>query len=111
MYLTREATVATLRRVAALAPGSTFVMSFMRTLELMEPEERSLMEWVIKSAREAGTPWVSFYAPDDMLELAREAGFAKAEYVSADALNERYFAGRSDGLRTAAAEELLVATV
>jgi hypothetical protein len=46
-----------------------------------------------------------------MLALAREAGFARVEHVSAAALAERYFAGRADGLRPPNnSEELLVAT-
>jgi hypothetical protein len=46
-----------------------------------------------------------------MLELAREAGFRRVEHVPAAALAERYFAGRTDGLRPPSnAEELLVAT-
>jgi hypothetical protein len=46
-----------------------------------------------------------------MLALAREAGFAKVEHVSADALTGRYFVGRADGLRLPSnSEELLVAT-
>jgi len=35
---------------------------------------------------------------------------AKAQHVPASMLNERYFAGRTDGLRTSSGEELLVAT-
>jgi len=42
---------------------------------------------------------------------AREAGFREVEHVSAAALAERYFAGRTDGLRPPNnSEELLVAT-
>ena len=46
-----------------------------------------------------------------MLSLARKAGFRDARHVSAAALAERYFAGRTDGLRPPSnAEELVVAT-
>jgi hypothetical protein len=46
-----------------------------------------------------------------MVTLAREAGFRDAHHVSAATLAERYFSGRSDGLRPPNnAEELLVAT-
>ena len=45
-----------------------------------------------------------------MLALARESGFARSEHVSAETLTQRYFAGRTDGLRPPSnAEELLVA--
>jgi hypothetical protein len=46
-----------------------------------------------------------------MLTLAREAGFKDVQHVSAATLTQRYFAGRTDGLRPPNnAEELLVAT-
>lgn len=109
MYLTHEAIMAMLCQVAALAPGSTFAMTFMRPVELMEPEERQGFQFAERGARASGTPFISFFAPDEIVALAREAGFRTAQHVSADSLNARYFAGRSDGLRTANAEELLVA--
>jgi len=111
MYLTREANAATLRKVAALAPGSTLAMSFMLPLELADPELRPGIEQAAKGARANGTPFISFFTPAEMIALAREAGFRAAQHVSAAELGERYFAGRSDGLRPPTnAEELLVAT-
>nr|WP_312622627.1 hypothetical protein [Pseudofrankia sp. BMG5.37] len=52
---------------------------------------------------------MSFYAPDGMLALAREAGFKKAQHVAGSMLAERYFADRSDGLRPSSGEDILVA--
>jgi methyltransferase (TIGR00027 family) len=110
MYLTHEAIVATLRQVAALAPGSTLAMSFMLPIELAEPALRPAIERAAIGARANGTPFLSFFTPEAMLALAREAGFKEALHVSAEALTERYFAGRADGLRPPTrAEELLVA--
>jgi methyltransferase (TIGR00027 family) len=111
MYLTREANAATLRQVAALAPGSTLAMSFMLPVELADPEVRPGIERAMAGARANGTPFVSFFTPAEMLALARDGGFKDAQHVSAVALAERYFAGRTDGLRPPSnAEELLVAT-
>lgn len=111
MYLTREAIEATLRQIAGLAPGSTLVMSFMLPIELAEPEVRPGIEAAARGARANGTPFLSFFKPDEMLDLARTAGFRQVQHVSAAALAERYFAGRADGLRPPLnSEELLVAT-
>jgi methyltransferase (TIGR00027 family) len=111
MYLTRDAITTTLRQVAALAPGSTFAMSFLLPIELTDPEVRPGMERAAAGARANGTPFLSFFTPAEMLALAREAGFREAQHVSAAALAERYFAGRTDGLRPPNnAEELVVAT-
>jgi methyltransferase (TIGR00027 family) len=111
MYLAQEAITAMLRQVAALARGSTLAMTFLLPLECADPEVRPGLELAAKSARASGTPFIRFFTPAEMLALAREAGFGEARHVSADALAQRYFAGRADGLRPPNnAEELLVAT-
>jgi O-methyltransferase involved in polyketide biosynthesis len=109
MYLTRDANAATLRQVASLARGSTLVMTFMPPLELVEAGERPVRQAAEEGARASGTPFISFFAPAEILGLARGAGFSDAQHVPAAMLNRRYFAGRTDGLRTSSGEELLVA--
>ncbi|WP_434111940.1 class I SAM-dependent methyltransferase [Paraburkholderia caffeinilytica] len=110
MYLTKEANAATLRQVAALAPGSTLAMTFLLPLELADPEIRPGLEMAEKGARASGTPFISFFTPPEILALAHETGFTEARHVSAADLTRRYFAGRTDGLRPPNnAEELLVA--
>jgi len=110
MYLTRDANLATLRQIAALAPGSTLAMTFILPLELLDPEERPQHEAVYKRARAAGTPFLSFFSPSEMLALAQEAGFSKTRHVSTADLTQRYFSGRADGLQPASGEAFLVAT-
>jgi methyltransferase (TIGR00027 family) len=111
MYLTKEAIVAKLRQVAALAPGSTLAMTFLLPLDLADPEVRPGLQLAEKGARASGTPFISFFTPTEMLTLARETGFREVQHVSAAALTQRYFAGRTDGLRPPInSEELLVAT-
>jgi methyltransferase (TIGR00027 family) len=111
MYLTKDAIAATLRQVAALAPGSTLAMTFLLPLEHADPEVRLGLQMAEKGARASGTPFISFFTPAEMLTLAREAGFRDTQHVSAATLTQRYFAGRTDGLRPPNnAEELLVAT-
>lgn len=110
MYLTKEAITDMLRHAATLAPGSTFAMTFLLPLELIPDEERAGHAAVYERARAAGTPFVSFFSPDEILALAREAGFAKVEHVSTADLTQRYFAGRADGLRPSSGEAFLVAT-
>jgi methyltransferase (TIGR00027 family) len=111
MYLTRDAIVALLREVAGFSPGSTFAMTFLLPPELAEPAYRPGVEMAAKGARASGTPFISFFTPEEILALAREAGFRDARHVSAAELTERYFKDRPDGLRPPFnAEELLVAT-
>jgi methyltransferase (TIGR00027 family) len=110
MYLTQEANAATLREVASLAAGSTLAMTFLLPLEMADPAVRPGLEMAEKGARASGTPFISFFTPQQILALARAAGFAQVQHISAADLTQRYFAGRNDGLRPPAnAEELLVA--
>jgi methyltransferase (TIGR00027 family) len=110
MYLTKDANADTLRQIAGLAPGSTLAMTFLMPTELHDDAVRPGFEAAARGARAAGTPFISFYTPDEMLELARGVGFRDVRIVSADDLNQRYFAGRTDGFRPYRGEELLVAT-
>lgn len=111
MYLTRDANIETLRQVAGLAAGSTFAMTFLVPLELAEADARPGLEQSAKGARASGTPFISFFEAAELVALAREAGLREVRHVSASALSQRYFAGRTDGLRPPNnGEEILVAT-
>ncbi|MER6308521.1 class I SAM-dependent methyltransferase [Streptomyces sp. NPDC001657] len=110
MYLTKETTAATLRQIAGLAPGSTLAMTFLLPTELVDEADRPGLRASEEGARASGTPFISFYTPQEMLALAREAGFKDARHVPGAALAERYFAERTDGLRPSSGESLLLAT-
>jgi methyltransferase (TIGR00027 family) len=89
MYLSREAVRALLAQAAKLAPGSTLVMSFGLPGELTQ---------------------MTTFEPQELMAMAREAGFPHVEHVSSTSLGERYFAGRPDGLWPSSYQDLLVAT-
>ena len=110
MYLTREATAAILRQSATLATGSTLAMTFLKPVELVEPDEQAMHRATDAAARASGTPFISYYPPEEILAMARDAGFTTAQNVTAGNYTQRYFADRTDGLRPFTAEELLLAT-
>jgi methyltransferase (TIGR00027 family) len=89
MYLTKEANEETLRRIATLASGSTFVMSFLLPIDLIDPSERPMMEMSINGARRSGTPFVSFFSPEQMIALARKDGFKKARVEKLSSTSEQ----------------------
>jgi O-methyltransferase involved in polyketide biosynthesis len=86
-------------------------MTFQLPEELVDEADREGRGFAIRGAAASGTPFLSFYAPDEMLAAARTAGFQDARHVSSRELAERYFSGRRDGLRPSTGEDLLVATV
>jgi methyltransferase (TIGR00027 family) len=111
MYLSKEAIFATLQQIAALASGTTFLMTFLLPLDQAELEVRPGLQMAENGARASGTPFLSFFTPPEILTLARDAGFKEVRHVSATALGQRYFAGRTDGFRPPInCEEFLVAT-
>lgn len=111
LYLTREAIGATLSQIAALAPGSTLAMTFYLPMELLDEEDKPMQEIAEKGARKAGTPFVSFFTPNEILHLAREAGFKEAKTISTKDMEQYYFANRTDNLLPASGEVFLLATV
>lgn len=110
LYLTREAIVSTLRQLAGLAPGTTTAITLYLPVELLEGEDKMLMEISMKGASASGTPMISFFSPEEMLDLARKAGFKTAKLVSTKDMEQLYFTGRTDDLSPANGEVFLIAT-
>jgi methyltransferase (TIGR00027 family) len=109
MYITKAATATTLRQLAAMAPGSIVAMTFMLLLELTDEADRAGLEGAARGAQAAGTPWISFYTPEEIAALAKEAGFADVLYLPTAELAERYLAGRTDGLQASGGVAILLA--
>ena len=110
LYLTKEAIVSTLNQIATLAPGSTLAMTFYLPMELLDDEDKPMQELAEKGARAAGTPFLSFFAPNEILDLAYKTGFKEAKTISTIDMEQLYFAGRSDNLLPASGEVFLLAT-
>jgi methyltransferase (TIGR00027 family) len=110
MYLTKDATKATLRQIAGLAAGSTLAMTFLLPTELLDDADRPGLRASENSAKASGTPFISFYTPQEMLTMARDTGFEETRHVPGTSLAERYFTNRSDGLRPSSGEDFLLAT-
>ncbi|MGH9490399.1 MAG: class I SAM-dependent methyltransferase [Terriglobales bacterium] len=111
MYLRPPAIGALLREARRLAPGSALAMTFLLPLEMADPEDQAAYQAARRGARVSGTPFLSFFTPDDMLALAQAAGFRNVEYVSAADLAARYFAARADDFRPSTGEAILLAGV
>jgi methyltransferase (TIGR00027 family) len=110
MYLSKAANAATLHELATLARGSTVAMTFLLPPVQLEDADRAGLRMATKGARASGTPFVSFYAPDEMLTVARAAGFKDVQHWSAAELVRRYFTDRVDELRPSSGEDFLIAT-
>ena len=107
-YLTRDAIMTTLRYVAgATAAGGGVVFDFGIPPERLSLTQRAVFEALAARVSAAGEPWQSFFDPDELTGELRALGFAVAQSVPSEAINARYFAGRSDRLAVGGMGQLM----
>ena len=109
MYITKAATAATLSRLARFAPGSIVAMTFMLPLDLVDEPDRGGLAAAARGAEASGTPWISFFTPEEIVALGTEAGFTNVCHVPTAQVANRYLVGRADGLQAATGEAILLA--
>jgi methyltransferase (TIGR00027 family) len=111
-YLTHDAVMAMLGFIATSMPrGSSIVFDYALAPDLMTPEQRAGFEKVAEYVRAVCEPWKTFFAPRSLSVALKAWGFSEVEDLGQPALNERYFAGRLDGLRVGGAAHLMRALV
>ena len=111
LYLTKEAIIATLKEIAKLASGSTLAMTFYLPIELLDEEDKPMQEMAEKGAKAAGTPFVSFFSPDDIVSMSDHAGLKNSRTISTKDMEQLYFSDRTDDLLPASGEVFLLATI
>ncbi|MCJ7545234.1 MAG: class I SAM-dependent methyltransferase, partial [Deltaproteobacteria bacterium] len=111
-YLQPEAARATLLSIAGLSgriggvvfdyaiPGST--------LGLMQ---RVIFKLMAARVKAAGEPWFTFFHPSALAQELSAMGFRHLEDMTGDLLNQRYLAGRADGLRVGTLYHLMKALI
>jgi methyltransferase (TIGR00027 family) len=100
MYLTEEAVFETLRYVASLAPGSEIVFEYGIVDSLLDGENRQLVAVLKALVAARGEPVLSLFEPVTLAARVKELGFAQVWDLGPEEATARYFAGRTDGLRT-----------
>ena len=111
LYLTKEVITSTLNQAAKLVSGSKLAMTFYLPMRLLDEEDKPMQEIAEKGAREAGTPMVSFFTPDEILTFADKAGFKESYTISTKDMIQYYFTNRTDNLLPASGEVFLLATI
>lgn len=108
LYLTKEAITETLTQMATFAVGSTLAITFYLPLDLIDDEDKPLMEMSIKGANASGTPMISFFSVDEVVGMAQKAGFKEIKTTSTKDMEQLYFAGRTDDLLPSSGEIFLI---
>ncbi len=110
MYLSNESNFKTLQQVASLCEQCILIMTFILPLNLIPITEQAQHKMVYERAKAAGTPFISFFTPAEIQELALSAGFQKVQHISKDAILQRYFQNRNDSFLPGSGEEILIAS-
>ncbi|KUY19900.1 methyltransferase [Elizabethkingia miricola] len=111
LYLTRSAIKETLQHMVSLAAGSVVTISFYLPVELLEKEDQPMQEMANKGAQQAGTPFISFFSPEEVIAIAKESGLKNTNLVSTEDIKDLYFKNRTDGLSPASGEVFLLARI
>lgn len=99
-YLSRDAVMATLGFVAScLAKGSEIVFDYAEPVDVSDPSRRARFDALSARVARAGEPFRTFFDPASLERDVKALGFLDVRDWDASALNARYFARRSDGLR------------
>ena len=110
-YLTEAAVDTVLGFVRSLPRGNSIVFSFVLSNSCRTEEEQAIWAELVAAAASLGEPWLTTFEPLLLRDRLRTMGFSRVVHLSTEAANERYFAGRGDGLRVRHLEELMWATV
>ncbi|HKD09326.1 MAG TPA: class I SAM-dependent methyltransferase [Bryobacteraceae bacterium] len=97
-YLTRAAFDATLAFIAAQPAGSGVVFDYCVPPSSMKEMQRRAFEALAERVAQIGEPFRLFLSPSEIEAHLRRLGFAQIEDLNGDAINERYFHSRADGL-------------
>ena len=102
MYLTPDAVTDILTAVGRLAPGTELIADYMLPAGLRDEAGAVYGELVAAASAERGEPWLSCFAPGEMSDMARQAGFREVRNVrQRDAIPAGLWQ-RPDALRPAA---------
>jgi methyltransferase (TIGR00027 family) len=111
LYLTLDATRATLRQLAGLAPQSEITVSYCPPPDGTDPAASETFAKASPTVDATGESFIGYYRDSELEQLAHEAGFSDVIHHPLAALNARYFNSRPDGLLLHSIEQLLTAIV
>lgn len=112
MYLDEPAVRETLRFIAGCAKGSAVLIEYATPLSSLPPMLRIAMEQFTAKFAERGEPWKSFFDTEVLSDIVKTLGFSRSQAWTPEDLNERYLAGRTDGLHIGATpSRLMLATI
>jgi methyltransferase (TIGR00027 family) len=109
-YLTSAGIETTLRYVLSRPRSSGIALTFCLP-DALAGEDEAAVRFFADYGAGLGEPWISRFAPERVVEWLRELGFSEITHLTPDVARERYFHGRTDGLRVPIYEQVVNAIV
>ena len=109
VYLTREAILTTLTRLASLAPGSELTLSYLMPAEDQTSAGLVALETSARFAAGSGEGFKTMLHEPEIEQLLRAAGFDAFQHYRPDELNARLFGGRTDSYHYTSYDRLVTA--
>jgi len=108
-YLTREAASHTFALLGRLPEGSAVVFDYGVSPSSLPLLQRMAVNALSRRVARAGEPFRLYFAPNELEHFLKAHGFQWVEQLAANEINQRYFEGRSDGLKVLGAAGRIVA--
>jgi len=109
MYLAEPSVWDVLGYVLGRATGSAVVFDYALAPALLNPLEQLALGRMSDRVARVGEPWTAFFDPGALAHGMRDLGARDLLDLDAEAINARWFAGRSDGLHVGSIGRLMVA--
>ena len=110
-YLTAQAIESTLHTIAAAAPGSEVVFSYLAEDAALDDAGTEYARIYTPIAASVGEPLQPGWPVSEIERLVSRCGLKVVDHPARADLQQRYFAGRADGLRPSTFETLVAARV
>jgi len=111
VYLTKTAVMETFKFVASLPAGSEIVFDYGILPSMLSESQRSARESRASRVAAIGEPWITYFDPVSLADNLRGIGFKQVENFGPEEANDRYFKGRTDGLRVGESSHLMKARI
>jgi len=113
-YLSRDAVEALFGFAAGLPAQSEIVFSFVPPSDELAQDDVAATTHIatlVETLGALGEPWETRLRSSEAVTILAGLGFGEVFHLTPERAHQRYFAGRSDTLRTSGFEQLMAATV
>jgi len=110
-YLTESSIEATLRFILMMPSPTQIVFTFAPPDECLAQSTLPSLHFIAGMAAAVGESWITRFRPEHWKDWLLKLGFSSVFHLTPQLANDRYFMGRTDGLKAPEDAQLIHATV